>query len=316
MSAPFLPSDTNFPTATGYPSKAYGLIPIIWATGWLVEFYAQTCLTWITNTDYEGEIAGFGSKVIINPTAKMLVRKYVQGGGIKYDTPRQTPIELNIDQGLYWAFDANIIDKHQSKPDWIARWQQEAAATTKIEVERVVFADVYTDADAQNKGANAGAISGDIDMGSTGAPFTFTKSTAIGYIVDVGTVLDENNVPDDGGRFIVLPPKAVGAIKKSDLKDASLTGDAISPVRSGLVGEVNNMRVYKSNLLKTGTDGASKVVNCIAGTSHAITFAAQISEQQRIPNQSDIGELIRGLKVFGYRTVKEQALAYCYLTVA
>src|SRR5574343_128399 len=120
----------------------------------------------------------------------------------------------------------------------------------------------------------------------------------VDFIVDCGTVLDEQNVSDEG-RWMVAPPWFIALIKKSDLRIASLAGDGVSILRNGKVGEIDRFTIYQSrNLLTQTSPGPASYV--MFGHSAGLTFASQIVECQMIDNPSDFGYIIRGLMVFGY----------------
>ena len=122
-------------------------------------------------------------------------------------------------------------------------WSKDASERMKIKIDQRVLTDLLPDVSANNKGTTAGAISGNIDLGVAGTPEALTKSNVIDKIVDMGTVLDEANCPE-GDRFLVIPAKMAGLIKKSDLKDASITGDNQSPLRNGRLGMIDRFTVY------------------------------------------------------------------------
>lgn len=98
------------------------------------------------------------------------------------------------------------------------------------------------------------------------------------------------------------------------LKDASLAGDGTSIMRNGRLGIIDRFELYSSNQIATTTDGADTVQNCIFGHPTAITFASQLTENRMIPNPDDFGDLMEGLQVYGYETIKAQALGHFYAT--
>jgi hypothetical protein len=123
-------------------------------------------------------------------------------------------------------------------------------------------------------------------------------------LVDLGTVLDEANAPE-AGRFVVIPAKMAGLIKKSELKDASLTGDSMSIVRNGRLGMVDRFTIYVSHNLNV----SSGKYSIIAGHKMGFTFASQMTNMETIRSESTFGNIIRGLQVYGYKVVKGEALA-------
>jgi hypothetical protein len=125
------------------------------------------------------------------------------------------------------------------------------------------------------------------------------------YIVDMGTVLDEANCPE-GDRFMIIPAKMAGLIKKSDLRDASLAGDTTSVLRNGRLGMIDRFTLYVSHNLFKPAAGETQV---IAGHKMGFTFASQMTNMETIRSETTFGDIIRGLQVYGYKVVKPEALA-------
>jgi hypothetical protein len=123
--------------------------------------------------------------------------------------------------------------------------------------------------------------------------------------------LDEANCPE-AGRFLVIPAKMAGLIKKSELKDASLTGDGTSVVRNGRLGMIDRFTLYVSHNLNVSSGKTS----LIAGHKMGFTFASQMTEMETIRSESTFGNIIRGLQVYGYKVVKPEALAQAIVTFA
>jgi len=193
-------------------------------------------------------------------------------------------------------------------------WSDTAAQQLHVAIDKDVIQGIYNDANASNKGATAGADSGAFNLGASGAPLPFTKVNIIDYITDAGTVLEEQDIPDTE-RWIVLPPVFTNLIPKSDLKDASLTGDKVSPLRNGKLGEIAGMRIYVSRQLYSTTDSGNTVWYCLAGHPVAVSFAAQLSKTEAIKSEHSFAMKLRGLEVYGYKTVKDTGLACLYARV-
>lgn len=302
----------KFPVS-GVPSLASDstskFIPAIWSKKLVVKFYAATVFTDIANTDYEGEIQAYGDEVIIRQVPDITVNNYVKGAGLTYENPEKANTSLVIDQGKYFAFNLWDIDKYQSDLNLMNDWATDGSEQMKIAVDTDVLAAIPSDAHGSNAGATAGAISGDIDLGVAATPVTWDKTTALDLLVDYGTVLDEQNVPENN-RWVILPAKACGMIKKSDLKDASLAGDGTSILRNGRVGMIDRFTIYMSNNLNV----AGGEYDVIFGQKTALTFASQITEMEDLPNPDDFGRLVRSLNVYGFEVVKPEALGHSVIS--
>lgn len=275
------------------------------------KLYLSTVFGEICNTDYEGEIKNQGDTVKIRTTPSITIRDYEIGGNLNYENPTSEKIDLNIDKAKYFAFKCNDVDAYQSDLKLMDDWSNDAGEQMKIVLDSDVLSTVYAEAAAENSGATAGAISGSYNLGTTGAPVTITKADVIDYIVDCGTVLDEQNVPETD-RWILLPSWMCGMLKKSDLRDASITGDSESIVRNGRVGRIDRFTVYKTNNLSTVVDGADNVTNIIFGHKKAITWASQMTNMEDLANPNDFGRLVRGLNVYGFKVIDDNAIGHLY----
>ncbi|KXS55174.1 MAG: hypothetical protein AWU57_429 [Marinobacter sp. T13-3] len=249
----------------------------------------------------------------IRTTPSIVINDYQIGGGLNYEKPTSDKVELHIDQAKYFAFEVNDIDAYQADIKLMDNWSDDAGQQMKIAIDTQILGDVYADVAAENTGAAAGVKSGSYNLGEAGAPVAITKANIMDVIVDCGSVLDEQNVPDDQ-RYIILPAWMNGMLKKSDLRDASAMGDNDSVFRNGKVGQLDRFDVYVSNNMSVVTDGTTgnKATNVMFGHKKALTFASQMTNMETLPNPQDFGKLIRGLNVFGYEMIDPKAAGHLY----
>jgi hypothetical protein len=245
----------------------------------------------IANHDWEGEIKGGGSKVIIRAIPTITIGDYGIGGTINYQDLEDDKIELLIDKAKYFAFKVDDVDEVQSDIAIVNKTTQDAAEQMKIVVDQDVLGSVYSDA------ANV--------LASTAV----TASNVLVWIINAGVALDEANVPE-AGRWLVIPPWIAGMIKQSDLKDASLAGDGTSIMRNGRLGMIDRFTLYNSNNIALTGVAATGTFHCMAGTKHFISFASQFVKTETLRLQNSFGDAIRGLKVYGYKATKPEAGVY------
>lgn len=300
-----------FPVSPGHPQYSGNFIPEIWAGKLIENFYDASVLTAISNTDYEGEIRQYGDTVNIRTTPEITINSYVKGQSLTVEKPDKPKLQLVIDKGQYFACIEDDVDKIQSDINLMDTWSKDASERMKIKIDQDVLTGILPDIAATNKGANAGRISGNINLGTTATPVALTKANVLDFIVDVGTVLDEANAPE-ANRFLVIPAKMAGMIKKSDLKDASLSGDGTSILRNGRLGMIDRFTVYVSHNL----NNASGKFSIIAGHKYGLTFASQMTNMESLRSETTFGTIIRGLQVYGYKVVKPEALAQGVVTLA
>lgn len=300
-----------FPVAAGSPNYSGNFIPEIWSGKLVVNFYDATVLSAISNTDYEGEIRNQGDTVNIRTTPAIEIFEYKKGQTLKTTRPESPKIQLVIDKGEYFSCIEDDVDKIQSDIALMDQWSKDASERMKICVDKRVLGDIVGDIAATNRGAAAGRISQNINLGTSGAAVALTKDNVLDYIVDMGTVLDEANAPEDG-RYMVIPAKLAGMIKKSDLRDASLAGDSTSILRNGRMGMIDRFTLYMSHNLPV-TAGKYSI---IAGHKMGLTFASQMTNMESLRSDSTFGTIVRGLQVYGYKVVKPEALALGVVTLS
>jgi len=205
---------------------------------------------------------------------------------------------------------------------------EDAAKQLKIQIENEVFFNCFVTEGpaAANKGASAGAISAAYNLGTDTTPVDqATPENVLKAILRMSTVLDEQNVPEDG-RWLVLSPYDRHLLMQSNLAQAYFTGDSSSTIRTGKIGMIDRFTVYVSNLLPRGAAGKALVSGLtdtatgasvasakarrvmMAGTKAACSFAMTVNKTEPLRNQTDFGDIVRGLAVYGRKTVKPEAL--------
>jgi hypothetical protein len=326
-----------FPVASGittppiYPAgsagnglSGSGYIPEIWSGKLIEKFYASTVLAAISNTDYEGEIKGHGDKVHIRTKPTITIRAYLADAALELERPQGNQVILNIDQGNYFNTILDDVMKVQSDISLMSMWSEDAAEQMKIVIDRAVLLGIKDQAAAANRGLTAGAITGAINLGVTGTPLAIVANSPTVGQVDIldmmlrlGQALDEQNIPETG-RWIILPTWAATLVKRSELRQAYLSGDAVSMLRNGRLGMVDRFTLYTSNLMPFGVAGGLAAGEFIvyAGQSHALTFASQMTQMETLRSELTFGQVMRGLQVYGYKVLDGTALAQAIVTKA
>ncbi|MER2490332.1 hypothetical protein [Catenovulum sediminis] len=299
-----------YPKEAGQPDYAVGgnskYIPQIWSSKLVTKFYANTFYDEICNTDYEGEIKDHGDEVIIREHADITIRDYSKGQNLIYEQPESSSQSLKIDQGHYFAYELKDVDRVQMDVNAMDSWANDAAQKMKIRVDKNVLGSIYANAGSVNAGATAGKDTGGINLGTSGAPLSLTKLNIVDFLVEsVGVCLDETDTPDTD-RFIILPPAMCARIKTSELKDASLTGDGNSTLRTGKVGMIDRLHIYSSRHLNKATGK----YDLLFGHKCATTFAHQITKNETLKNPNDFGDLARSLFVYGFEVIKPEQLGH------
>jgi len=299
------------------PSYSGTFIPVIWSSKLNVKFYAASIFPAIANTDWEGDIKNLGDKVVINNVPSITISNYTVGTNLTYQVPVPSTIELTIDKGKSFAFQVSDVLSYQSQPNQMEMFSNDASEQMRVAVDADGLLGVFNGGAAANKGATAGVKSAAYNLGTDSAPVTLTASNVLQKILEMGSTLDEQNVPESD-RYLAIDPYTRILLMQSNLAQAQFMGDSTSIVRNGMIGRIDRFTVYVSNQLPTaaaGLDfaggaqgGALKRRVILAGHRSAIAFASQMTKLETLRNPNDFGDLVRGLQVYGYKVVKPEAL--------
>ncbi|KJD38601.1 P22 coat protein - protein 5 domain protein [Paenibacillus polymyxa] len=263
-------------------------IPTIWSARLNESLKKNLVYGNVVNTDYEGEIKGQGSTVKINSIGAVTIGNYDKVAGIgnpqELDATQKT---LVIDQAKYFNFQVDDVDAAQANVNLLDGGIVEASYGLANVVDQYL-AGFYTEVKAENT------------IGNDTTPIIPTKDTAYDLLIDLGVLLDENNVPESE-RFVVVPAWYYGLL----LKDTRFTKDP-NIIRTGYVGDIDGMTVYKSNNVPN-TGGAKYKI--IAGHKSAISFAGQVDSVEAFRPEKQFSDAVKGLQVFGAKCIKPEALA-------
>lgn len=321
-----------FPTNGAFttnPEYTGSFIPQLWSNKLNAKFFASTMMTEIANTDWEGEIKNQGDTIRIRTAPSITIKDY-GGAGSVLTSEVPTPIytDLQINKGKYFSVQVNDVLAHQADMELMNMFTDDAAKQLKIAIEDECFFNwfVTEGADSANMGATAGELSAEYNLGTDTVPIDqSTAGNVLKTILRMAAALDEQNVPEDG-RWLIITPYDRQLLMQTDIAQAYFTGDASSTIRSGKIGMLDRFTVYVSNLLPRGTTGKAMVSGLsavagggsaagakprrmmVAGTKAACAFASQISKTEPLRNQTDFGDIVRGLSVYGRKVVKPEAL--------
>jgi hypothetical protein len=305
------------PWTGSVPSPAYSgtFIPQIWSGKMIEKFYDATVLGAIANTDYEGEIRNQGDLVRIRTKPTLTIRDYQAEQALTYERPGSSVVDLQIDKGKYFNTVLDDVMQVQSDLDQLSMWADDASEQMKIAIDTIVLASIDAAVSANNKGSTAGRISHAYDLGATGAggKTIVARNAGTGQmevldmIVNMGTVLDESNIPE-AGRWLIIPAWMAGMIKRSELRDAALSGDGTSIERNGRLGMIDRFTLYASNLLPVATG-----TNIFAGHKNGLTFASQLTKVETLRAESTFGTILRGLQVFGSKVIDGTAIVSAWV---
>lgn len=280
-------------------------IPTIWSARILVALqkalvYAQAN---IVNRDYEGEIKDVGNTVLINSIGDPTIFDYTKNTDMPGpETLTGSQKQLTIDQAKAFNFQVDDVDKIQQRPAVMDTALARAAYRLADVADQFLASKLY-------QAATINTIGTDLNPIVAPTP-TSGSSGAYEQLVDLGTKLDENNVPTDG-RWVVVPPWYHGVLVK-DQRFVSYA--AIDVLYNRQVGEAAGFSVLVSNNTPTVAPpgGAANTVTrnkVIAGHQMAGTYAEQVNQIEAFRPERRFGDAVKGLHLYGAGVVRPEALA-------
>lgn len=289
-------------------------IPNLYSPVLLVKAYDNTFMTRVTNTDYEGQLRQAGDQITIRKRPDIKTGKYVKGMNVPVQSYATQSVVFPVERSRYYAFDVNDLDKKLSDlKSWTSEWTDDGAKALSLDNEREFLADIPGRCAAANQGNTAGAQSGVYNLGSAGTPLalykdvqtTANKSAAVDAIAAAIATLEEQPGGISGTPWVIIPVWMAHLIQTSELKNASLAGDAKSLLRKNVlaIGSIAGADIYVSNLIPkdyntNATNNASW--NVIFGDNRAITYAQQIATTELVRKESDFGDVHRSLMVYDW----------------
>ncbi len=287
-----------FSSAAGHTNLPQGnWVPTIFSKKVLKFFRRASVAEDITNTDYFGEIANQGVTVRIIKEPTITISDYFRGTKVVPQDLDDTETTLIVDQGKYFAFKVDDIEAKQSHINWESLATGSAAYALK---------DAYDAAILTYMSGQAGT-----DYGTTGTPidvgFAAGEISPLNFMTRLSRLLDDNDVPEEN-RFFVAKPIfwEIMADENSKLMGVDFTGDANSKLRNGRVtdGLIRGFRVYKSNNAPTDT----AIAVALAGHMSSTATASQIAKTESLRDNDSFADIVRGLHVYGRKTLRTTAL--------
>lgn len=274
-------------------------IPTIWSARLLASLdkalvYAQSS---VVNRDYEGEIASMGDAVKINSVGDVTISTYTKNADI--NAPEEltdAQQQLVITEGKYFNFAVDDVDKVQTKPSVMEEAMRRSGYGLADKADQFVAAK-YADVPTANM------------IGDDSTPKVPTANTAgtsfYEYLVDLGVILSENNIPMTG-RFCVIPPWCHGLLQKDErfVKVGNLPAE--TRLLNGIIGRAAGFDLYESNNVPN-TSGAKYKI--IAGHPMACSFAQQILKMEAFRPERRFSDAVKGLHVYGAKLVRPYAWA-------
>lgn len=270
-------------------------IPEVWSARLLEHLGNVHVYSALLNRDYEGDIRAYGDTVHINQIGDIAINDYTGEDLAAPEELDSTMMELKIDQAKYFNFQVKDIDNAKSNPKVVDAAMQRASYNINDVIDNYL----------------AGLLLAGVKSGSTITAQTLTSANAYDYLVDLGVLLNEHNVPMLG-RWVVIPPWFHGLLLKDERFVGNGTGYNQAILQGGWVGDAAGFRIHLSNNVPESAGSYS----VIAGTNAAGSFAEQLVELEAYRLEKNFSDGLKGLHVYGAKVTQPDGLAVLKCTKA
>ena len=254
----------------------------------------------ITNTDYSGEISGYGDSVKIIKEPTITVYQYERGADVTQTKLTDVETTLIVDVANAFKFKVDDIES--------------AAYALRDAFDAGVIAKMFAGVSAATPNHILGS---DNATDLAGGTFDGTGNLDIGFgssehdpldvMAHMARLLDEGNIPEEG-RWFLAPPSFYEQLSQSSSKLMSVDFNAgQGSIRNGLVssGKLRGFDMYKSNNVPATSNAAGQI---LAGHISSTATAQTITSTEVLRDPDSFGDICRGLHVYGAKVLRPEAL--------
>lgn len=217
-------------------------------------------------------------------------------------------LTLTVDQANYFAFRVDDIEAKQAHLNWEDLSTSSGAYSLKDTFDSEVLTYMISQAPSANTFGTLGAAK---TVGFAGG-----NTTPLQILNRHARLLDEANVPTEN-RWCVGPPIFWEYMRDEGSAiigtDWASTGSDGSLLRNGRVAAnpIRGFVCYQSN--NVPLDGSSQY-QVLTGHMSSTATAAQIAQVEKLRAQSFFGDIVRGMHMYGRKTLRTNALAISHMT--
>ena len=314
-------SNENFAQSSGSNFSGNNFLPEIYSKKVLNFFRKASVVEAITNTDYAGEISGYGDTVKIINEPEITVYEYERGANVDKTPLTDVETTLIVDTANAFKFIVDDIESQMSHVNFKEVATSSAAYSLRDAFDEGVIAKMFAGVSSSSPDhvIGADAAAGTAGLGETTASVDLLGSDGTGVdaldlMARMARLLDDENIPEEG-RWFVAPPSFYEELSQSGSKLLSVDFNAgQGSIRNGLVssGKLRGFSMYKSNNIGSTSTATGKV---LCGHMSAVSTAQTITSTEVIRDPDSFGDIVRGLHVYGAKVLRPKALVSAFYAV-
>ena len=314
---PTTDTDANFANSVSGQTNSF-FLPAVYSKKVLNFFRKSSVAEAITNTDYAGEISGYGDTVRIIKEPVITVYQYERGADITKTALTDQEVSLVVDTANAFKFIVDDIETNMSHVNFRDVATSSAAYALRDAFDAGVIATMFAGVSAATPNHILGSdnatdlAAGTFDgTGNLDIGFGSSEHDPIDVLSRMARLLDEQNIPEEG-RWFLASPEFYEILVQSSSKLLSVDYNAgQGSIRNGLVssGKLRGFDMYKTNNIAATSNAAGQ---CLAGHMSATATAQTITSTEVIRDPDSFGDIVRGLHVYGAKVLRPDAMVSAF----
>ena len=307
----------NFGNSVSGQTNSF-FLPKVYSKQVLNFFRKSSVAEAITNTDYSGDISGYGDTVRIIKEPVITVYQYERGADVTKTALTDQEVSLVIDTANAFKFIVDDIETNMSHVNFRDVATSSAAYALRDAFDEGVIATMFAGVAASSPNHILGSdnatdlAAGTFDgTGNLDIGFASGEHDPIDVLSRMARLLDEQNIPEEG-RWFLASPEFYEILVQSSSKLLSVDYNAgQGSIRNGLVssGKLRGFDMYKTNNIAAASNAAGRV---IAGHMSATATAQTITSTEVIRDPDSFGDIVRGLHVYGAKVLRPGAMVSAF----
>ena len=307
----------NFGNSVSGQTNSF-FMPSIFSKKVLNFFRKASVAEAITNTDYAGEISGFGDSVKIIKEPEITVYTYERGADVTQTKLTDVETTLIVDVANAFKFKVDDIETAMSHVNFKEVASSSAAYALRDAFDEGVIAKIIAGVSASSPNHILGSDNatdlaagtfdgtGNLDLG-----FGSNEHDPLDIMAHMARLLDEQSIPEEG-RWFLAPPSFYEQLSQSSSKLMSVDfNSGQGGIRNGLVssGKLRGFDMYKSNNIAAPSNAAGQIV---CGHISSTATAQTITSTEVLRDPDSFGDICRGLHVYGAKVLRPDALVSAF----
>ena len=307
----------NFGNSVSGQTNSF-FLPKVYSKQVLNFFRKSSVAEAITNTDYAGEISGYGDTVRIIKEPVITVYQYERGADVTKTALTDQEVSLVVDTANAFKFIVDDIETNMSHVNFRDVATSSAAYALRDAFDAGVIATMFAGVSASSPNHILGSdnatdlAAGTFDgTGNLDIGFGTNEHDPLDLMAYMARLLDEQNIPEEG-RWFLAPPSFYEQLGQSSSKLMSVDFNAgQGSIRNGLVssGKLRGFDMYKSNNIAAPSNAAGQI---LCGHISSTATAQTITSTEVIRDPDSFGDICRGLHVYGAKVLRPDALVSAF----